>query len=609
MPTIEKFLRFVSASTLAVTIIFTVVVVVKELSKPKDVLERIKKEHCASVSELEEAPVAEYSYNLKHSESECIFVPSSLRKDSDFADSLFKFRKLEDFDYLFASKSGILLKRNDGSPELEKEAGFIIKCFRTDECSLNIPNTKRTITATAWDINGNLMMSVTYEDELISSTAKNLKKLFNEIAKIKKLDLSKLRLILYFHSEYAYLEDKSEKYLITLPKSGVDGLYLKSRGAKIRLLPWEYSTNPLSVLDRKGSQYGLDKDEYKKDVASVYFYRTTQFSENNGGMFSKYGNAVPWLDGSSLQKNDYSPKFSLHLISKHLKNIQREDGSFPTELETTDAKEKNAKESLLMQAYASEVLFRMAERLEDPSLAEAAEKTLKYVLEKEEKDDAARAKLEALMIRQKKDMGYQFQFFDFDRTEKATTANFIYSGIFIEAFSLLSKDKNKDEKIVMLLNKAISLFESANIENKLRFIAYLADFDPEKGSASYKVMKDFFASQTAFLKERTFDSRDFWYEEGTFTTDKSKNLPDTSLSLLLADGLLKAHINDLIDRETGLRSFGFITKLIVSGDDFPNWGSTKAKLKIQGGVRASDRSKTVKLSNTLRAASYFTRVE
>ena len=598
MITIEKVLRFVSASTLAATVIFTIVVIIQEITKPKDVLERIKLEHCASVAELDKAP--SFEYDLKESESECVFVSSNLREKTDFADSLFKFRKLESFDYLFAGKNGILLKKNDNS--IEKEADSIIKCFRTDECSLNIPDTKRTITATAWDVNGNVVMSVTYEDELISSTAKNLKKLFNEIAKIKKLDLSKLRLILYFHSKYAYLEDKSEKYLITLPKSGVDGLYLKSRGAKIRLLPWEYSTNPLSVLDRKGSQYGLDKDEYKKDVASVYFYRTTQFSEDDG-------NAVPWLDGSALKKGEYSSKFSLHLIAKHLKNIQREDGSFPTELETTDAKEKNAKESLLMQAYASEVLFRMAERLEDKTLAEAAEKTFKYVLEKEEKDDAARAKLEALMIRQKKEMGYQFQFFDFDRTEKAITANFIYSGIFIEAFSLLSKDKNKDEEIAMLLNKAISLFESANTENKLRFIAYLADFDPEKESTSYKVMKDFFASQTSFLKEGRFDSRDFWHEKGTFTVDKNRNFPDTSLSLLLADGLLKAHINELIDRETGLRSSDFITKLIVSGDDFPNWGSVKAKPKIQGGVRASDRSKTVKLSNTLRAASYFTYIE
>ena len=602
MITIEKVLRFVSASTLAATIIFTVAVVIKELMKPNDVFERIKIEHCSSVAELDEAP--SFEYDLKHSDSECVFVPSSLREKTDFADSLFKFRKLEDFDYLFAGKSGILLKKNENP--LEKEAGFIIRCFRTDECSLNIPNTKRTISATALSSEGNVEISVTYEDELISATAKNLKKLFNEIAKIKKLDLAKLRLVLYFHSKYAYLEDKSDKYLISLPKSGIDGLYLKSRGAKIRLLPWEYSMNPISVLDRKGSQYGLDRNEYKKDEASVYFYRTTQFSENNG-------NAVPWLDGSALQKFEYSPNFVLRLIAKHLKNIQRENGSFPTELETTDAKEKNVKESLLMQAYAAEVLFRMAERLEDPSLGEAAEKTLKYVLEKEEKDDAARAELEALMIRQKKEMGYQYRFFDFDRTEKAITANFIYSGIFIEAFSLLSKDKNKDEKIVRLLKKAISLFESASTENKMRFIAYLADFTPEKESISYKTMKDFFTSQSGFIKERRFDSRGFIHERGFFVLDKSRIFPDTSISMLIADGLTKALVNELISRktaeETVFLSDDFIRKLIVSSDDFPNWVSTKAKAKIQGGVRASNRSKTVKLSNTLRAASYFTNIE
>ena len=599
MLTIEKVLRFVSASTLAATLVFTVVVVIKELSKPKEVLERIKIGHCESVSELAEVPSSEDE--LRKADVQCVFIPNYMQKKSDFADSIFKFRKLEDFDYIFAGKSGIMLKKNGGSVELEKEAGFIIKCFRSDECSLNIPNSKRTITATALDTLGNVAMSVTYEDDLISTTAKNLKKLFNEIAKIKKLDPAKLRLVLYFHSKYAYLEDKSEKYLITLPKSGIDGLYLKSRGAKIRLLPWEYSTNPLSILDRKGSQYGLDKDEYKKEAASVYFYRTTQFSENDGS-------AVPWLDGSALKKSDYSPILSLRLIAKHLKNIQQKDGSFPTELNTSDAEEKNGKESPLMQALAAEVLFKSAETLEDTALAEAAEKTLLYVLSKDEKDDAAVAKTETLLIRQNKEIGYQYRFFDFDRTEKVITAHFIYSGIFIEAFSLLSKDKNKDEKIVTLLKKAISLFESANIENKMRFIAYLADFTPDKESASYKIMKDFFTGQSAFIKERVFDARGFRHETGSFQADKSKNFPDTSLSLLLSDGLFKALMNGFVDGETAetvLLSSDFITKLIVSSDDFPNWGSAKAKVAVQGGLRAYSRSKSVKLSNTLRAASYF----
>ena len=52
MITIEKVLRFVSASTLAATVIFTIVVIIQEITKPKDVLERIKLEHCTSVAEL-----------------------------------------------------------------------------------------------------------------------------------------------------------------------------------------------------------------------------------------------------------------------------------------------------------------------------------------------------------------------------------------------------------------------------------------------------------------------------------------------------------------------------------------------------------------------------
>ncbi|MBP5406686.1 hypothetical protein J6Z19_06005 [bacterium] len=596
MITIEKFLKFVSASTLAATLIFIVVVVVQEITKPKEVIERIRKEKCISFFELETPP--ENESDLEKAGSDCVFVPADGIRSSEFAASLLNFRKLDGFDYLFAGEKGILLKKNEISLE---EADFIFKCFRSEKCPENVPDKRRTLTATALDAQGNIVISSTYENEKISHTAKNLKKLFNEIAKIKKLDLAKLRLILYFHSEYAYLEDKSDKYLISMPKSGIDGLYLKSRGAKIRLLPWEYSVNPLSVLDRKGVQYGLERDEYKKDAASVYFYRIAQFSEDSG-------TAVKWLNGSSLKKQEYSPIFSLRLIAKHLKNIQKSDGSFPTELETADAAEKKAKESLFIQAYAAEILFKSAEILEDSSLYEAAEKALSYVFLKEGKDDAAIAKTETLLVRRNKDMGYQYRFFDFDYTEKAVSSNFVYSGIFIEAFSLLSRDENKDEKIVELLKRAFSLFETANDENKMRFIAYLTEFTAENGAKPYSEMKSFLASQSGFIKSRVFDSRGFRSESGSFVAGEGKKFPDTSLSLLMSDGLMKALSNNMIGGETAetvLTSSDFINRLIVSGDDFPNWGNSKSKTMIQGGLRASDRAKSVKLSNTLRAASYF----
>ena len=86
MPTIEKFLRFVSASTLAATIIFTVVVVVKELTKPKDILERIKIERCSSFSETENSP--ENEADMEKSAGECVFVPAAQLKETAFASSL-----------------------------------------------------------------------------------------------------------------------------------------------------------------------------------------------------------------------------------------------------------------------------------------------------------------------------------------------------------------------------------------------------------------------------------------------------------------------------------------------------------------------------------------
>ena len=597
MLTIEKVLKFVSASTLAATLVFIVVVVLQELAKPKEILERIRKEHCSTFFELNEIP--ERETDLKK-DAQCVFVPESMREKSEFAASLFKFRRLDSFDYLFSGQKGILLKKTDNS--FLEEAGFIIKCFRTGECSTDIPDKKRTVTATALSKDGTVAISVTYDDNPIVSTARNVKKLFNEIAKIKKLDLKQLKIVLYFHSEYAYLEDKSDKYLISLPKSGIDGLYLKSRGAKIRLLPWEYSTNPLSVLDRKGSQYGLDREEYKKDVASVYLYRTAQFSENNDS-------AIPWCDGSSLKKSTYSPIFTLRMILKHLKNIQKENGSFPTELQTFDAQEKQTKESLLMQAYAAEIFFKSVEILKDFTLSDLAQKTLEYVSANDDGDITAQAKMVSILLENKKAMADKYnKFNDFEFVKNAVSSNFIYSGIFIEAFSLISADKNKNEKITELLQKAFSLYESAAHDNKLRFIGYLADFNPEKDSTAYKMMKEFFAEQSGFLRNSTFDPRGFSYENGTFTTDKNKDFPDSSLSILLADALLKALSNALPDSETAetaLSAQNFLNKLTVSGDDFPNWGTTKSKTMIQGGVRASNRAKTVKLSNTLRTASYF----
>ena len=147
MITIEKFLKFVSASTLAATLIFIVAVVAQEITKPKEAFERIKKEKCISFFELETPPESES--DLEKAASECIFVHADKIGSSGFAASLLNFRRLDGFDYLFAGEKGILLKKSGDS--MLEEADFIIKCFRSEQCPENVPDNKRKLTATALD--------------------------------------------------------------------------------------------------------------------------------------------------------------------------------------------------------------------------------------------------------------------------------------------------------------------------------------------------------------------------------------------------------------------------------------------------------------------------
>ena len=87
-----------------------------------------------------------------------------------------------------------------------------------------------------------------------------------------------------------------------------------------------------------------------------------------------------------------------------------------------------------------------------------------------------------------------------------------------------------------------------------------------------------------------------------------KSIPDTAISVLIASGLSRAvskdYHNDFIF-ETESLSGNFLRFLIVTDDDFPNWGSSKAKSSVQGGVRVFPGAGTVKLANSTRVLEYF----
>jgi len=602
--TSEKFITILSTAIVLITIVFSSVVFVKELVKPSDVLERTLLDNCRE-NKFPEDKINDEN-ELENIASDCVFISDELAESSEFTKKFKNLQHLKKFDYLFLGKKGILLKRN--TVDHKKDAEYIYKCFKDAACSDQGSDESITITYLMQDSKGEVAISTTYNDLPAHQTVKNFKKLYKEISAIKKLS-GDFRLTLLFHKNYTYIENKTPEHVIPLLKRKIDGLFLKSRGAKIRVLPWEYSDNPVNVLDRKGRQYGLDKEEYKKDEASVYHYRTVQFIEKNGEM-------VPWLGIYNDKKSNYSDNLAIRMISKHLKNIQSSDGSFPAEMNIFDGVDKGSKDNLNIQAETAIALFKASAVLKDGALADSAVKAVGYLIKKNLSAEVSSALLLYILSlcgdqcsldehAEKKDELVKF-FSDMANIRKSIADNPVYSGIFLNAFSA-SSEKLKDQEIELLKN-ALDKYSGLNHSDKLRFISYLMWTDYKKDSETFEMVRSFVNRETVFIKESLFDDRGFNDFSGSFMSSAKKSIPDTAISVLIASGLSRAvskdYHNDFIF-ETESLSGNFLRFLIVTDDDFPNWGSLKAKSSVQGGVRVFPGAGTVKLANSTRVLEYF----
>ncbi len=602
--TSEKFITYLSTAIILITTIFSSFVFIKELVKPSDVLERIVIEKCNRNKVLDKSVYNENE--LEKEVDDCAFIPEKMIESSEFTKKLKNLNYLEKHDVLFIGKKGVLLKKNDA--DHKEHALQIYGCLKNGECSDLDKNTV-TVTYLIRDRSGKVEISTTYSDQPVKNTVKAFRKLYKEMVSIKKLSEKDLTLTLMFHREYTFLEDKTPQNVIPLLKRRIDGLFLKSRGAKIRVLPWEYSDNPVNVIDRKGRQYGLDKEEYKKDEASIYHYRTVQFTEKNDEM-------IPWLGIYSDTKRDYSGNLAIMLISKHLKNIQSSDGSFPAEMDIFEGADKKSKDNLNIQAETAIALLKASLVLNDQSLAGSAVRTIGYLMEKVRTSEVSSALLLELLTMcgdqcslqkhtEKKDELIQF-FSDTANIRKSIADNPVYSGIFLKAFSAAS-EKLKDQEIE-LIKDSFEKYEELNHSDKFRFISYLMWTDYKKGSESFEIIKDFLKAQNVLVEESLFDDRGFADFKGSFSSSSGKAVPDTALSVLLASGLSRAVSKDYHDDfifETESLSGNFLRFLIVTDDDFPNWGSSKAKSSVQGGVRASPGAETVKIANSARVLEYF----
>ena len=603
----EKLIQLISVSIVSVTVIFSIVIVIRELAKPRDMFERIVSAECSDLITLDASLLRESE--LREKAGDCILVPAELLKATPLFEKISAFGSLNGFNYQYIGKKGVLIKKSDENNA--ENAKLILGCLKDNECPKK-PVNAGTVTIMMQNSSGKVEISETYSDIPVHRTALNFKKLLKELSGIKKLDASKLRLTLVFHRSYAYIEDKTPEFVNSLLKKGVDGLYLKSRGAKIRVLPFEYSDNPVNVADRKGRQYGLDKEEYKKDEASFYHYRTEQFIEKNGEM-------VPWFGIYGQAKSAYSDNLATLLISKHLRSTQKKGGHFPSEIEIFSGEDKKEKASLSLLISAATTFLKAKEALNDSSFLELALKTAGYVIEKELNNDVTKGYLvdfidlcgdecqsPAYSVKKKELSQY---FGDIKNVFSMIEKEPVFTGVFVQAFSKAFEGKEKELKTVDLLEAGFNKFKELKESDKLRFISYLTTAQFVKGTASGEKISSFLNDQTDFLKATLFDDRGFADLSGSFrTTGRKNNLPDTALSLLLATGLSRAvsygyHNEAILDMEAGIGNY--LRFLTVTDDDFPNWGDVKAKTIVQGGVRNAPGAETVKFANSSRALEYF----
>lgn len=606
MITSEKLLKIISIIVLFSTVSFAVVTVIIELMKPEEKFERIVHDHCPegySGLEREES-------TQELSEQNCIFISSDKLK----ALALSKYSDLgnvEGFDHLFIGSKGILLKKN--ITDYKAPAVSILDCIRKNECPTGNTDAKYTVTILMKNVSGRLEASVSYVDTELSQISKNGRKLLLDIVKIKNVDINTLKTLIYFHHTYTFIEDKTPAQVVFLMKKGLDGLYLESRGAKIRVLPDEYRSNdPFELLDKKGVQYGLEKNEYKKDDASIYIYRTTQYIEHNGDM-------VPFFINSKEGKDGYSDRISALFISKHLKNIQETSGKFSSGIEISDGTITDEKDSLISQGYASLSLLRAAVLLGDTSLLESAKRSLEYIISTEPDSYEMKAFMISLISNCKENCRgdsfadtfakYSEEFQNIEKIKEMADNQPIYIGFFINAALLVNTDKGLETKLVEIMTGSIQKYEKMKPEEKIRFISSIAEINAGQNTDLEKTVRNFISKEASFLRSISFKNRGFSDTVGGIAIKESSLKPDTALTVLLASGLSTAVKNDLTDKAISKiesENGNFIKHLIVTDDDFPAWSSTTAKVKVQGGVRAFPGSSKIRLFNSARALNYFT---
>ncbi len=291
MMTGDRFLKIVTGALVLGFVIFAAIVVVRELTRRSDPLTRLVEESCTTLAAVgtDAPPGASFLPNAPSSLEEiagiasCLFLGATVRDATALTASFFSHEPIAGWDYLYLGPRGVLVTRDDRS--FSDKAEIIRACIRQKGCDEGMSEEEPfSLTISLLTVSGERPVTTSFYDRRLRDILREAPTLLAEMSAAKKQDIRNLLIEVAFHRRYALIGAPDEKSLATLARPDRDGLFLASRGAKIRLLPWEYKTNPLRLIASRGASYGLEKEEYRKEIATLKIFMTERFREEGTRM-------------------------------------------------------------------------------------------------------------------------------------------------------------------------------------------------------------------------------------------------------------------------------------------------------------------------------------
>ena len=276
----EKFIKYVAGVIAAVFFLFALVTVVVELLKPTDSIKKIVHEKCETVTQfglgeydstIEESIEGLTLATISNDSSQCqlVLFPAII---TDVFDHLSYRKPVKNRDYLSLSDNAVLLVKSERN--IKPYADAVYNCVRKGKCEMDtLPNRRDIIpfTVTFFGKKKRPLVSISFTEFAFADAVKRAQKTLDAMIKTKNLSADSLEFRVYFHGSYALVGSKKLSWVTKRFKREQDGFYLKSRGAKLRAMPWEMvKGNLFKSIKKKARQYGLKKDDFQSEKSISY---------------------------------------------------------------------------------------------------------------------------------------------------------------------------------------------------------------------------------------------------------------------------------------------------------------------------------------------------